>query len=76
MGIFKEECYGLQCDNCGEIYESIEGNTIFPDRYALYNDIQRVDKGWKKIDGKWYCPDCVNELFIQDEETGEYKLKE
>ena len=76
MGIFKEECYGLQCDNCNEVYANRYTDfSIFVDIPSLIGDIQGYDSGWQKINGKWYCPDCVEKLFIQDELTGEYKSK-
>ena len=70
-------CCELRCDKCGELYVNPDtGFAIFPDESALNDDIQGADRLWQNIDGKWYCPDCVDKLFIQDEETGEYRHKD
>ena len=31
---------------------------------------------WKEIDGKWYCPDCVERFFEYDWDNDTYVRKE
>ena len=75
MGIFEERCFGVECDNCGEVHEeSVTGFRIFVDECAATDGA--YEDGWKEIDGNWYCPECIEKLFVYDEETDEYKRKE
>lgn len=74
MGLFKEEMVGCQCDGCGDNYLSYEGYSMFVDEQILFENVG--EDGWQKINGKWYCPECVNNLFDYDEETEVYTLKE
>ena len=34
-------------------------------------DIARESE-WEEIDGKWYCPECFERLFVLDEENDVY----
>lgn len=73
MGIFKDVCYGVQCDGCKEVHVSnCLGFSIFVDEYQATNSAD--DDDWKQINGKWYCPECVKEMFKYNEETDEYEL--
>lgn len=52
----KVECIIITCDNCGEIYESIAGYTIFPDIDS--SDVR--DNGWyvEEDHKRHYCEGC------------------
>ena len=62
--IQKVEMYQAVCDRCGRKF----GNE-FTDDMARYM-AKMCD--WQEIDGKLYCPNCVE----WDEETDSYKPKE
>ena len=62
--IQKVEMYRAVCDGCGRIVES-----RISEKYIL--SIVKDFGGWREIDGKLYCPDCVE----YDEETDSYKPK-
>lgn len=67
--------YGMSCDGCNEPI----GNE---DYYALVMPTERdiIDEArnqeWQKIDGKWYCPSCVERLFKYDEDKDIWTKKE
>ena len=61
--IQKAEMYRAVCDGCGRKLGS-----EFNEYIALYL-AKMCD--WQEIDGKLYCPDCVE----YDEETKSYKPK-
>lgn len=71
--IVEEKCYGYECDGCGKLLENFEGVSFYVDKDTLEGNMD--DEEWTEINGKWYCPECVEKLFVEDEETGEYKLK-
>ena len=62
--IEKVEMYRAVCDGCGSKhgYEFSEGMAMYMAKMC----------DWEEIDGKLYCPDCVE----WDEETKSYKPKE
>ena len=66
MALYEEKCFGCTCDECKEHYENIAGFTIFCDEYELRGDLSEDD--WREVDGKWYCPDCFEKLFDEDED--------
>ena len=71
MGIFKEECYGVQCDWCNEVHiGTYTGYSVFVDECSATESAYEDD--WKEIDGKWYCPECVEKLFHYDEGLDKY----
>ena len=74
MGYFSETMFGYECDGCKEIFYDYYEHNVFPDKISLVDRMN--DSEWEKINGKWYCPDCVKKLFDQDEDTGEYHLKQ
>ena len=69
--IQKVEMYQAVCDRCGLIhYDSVLKASKFKNESealgsAIYNK-------WREIDGKLYCPCCVE----YDKETHSYKPKE
>ena len=50
--------YGLQCDRCGDDYESGE-YTYFSDKGDVLDSA--IDNDWQEIDGRHYCPCCYEE---------------
>lgn len=64
--IQKVEMYQAVCDGCGKRIRPQDEN---PNDVLL---LVTALHGWKKIDGKLYCPNCVE----WDEETDSYKPKE
>ena len=71
--VIKYVVYGYECDGCKEIFEDYYEQSFTADTIDLKERMN--DSEWREINGKWYCPECVEKLFTQDEETGEYKLK-
>lgn len=52
---FKEECVGVQCDNCRTVYEQKHtGYCMFVD----YENLHPEDDDWHVEDGKHFCPSC------------------
>ena len=52
---FKEECVGVQCDNCGTVYEqNFTGYCMFAD----YENLHPEEDGWYVDEGKHYCREC------------------
>ena len=63
--IQKVEMYQAVCDGCGyEFYETCPTENDAIDGVVFYEN-------WQEINGKLYCPDCVE----YDEETKSYKPK-
>jgi hypothetical protein len=59
---FTQECVGVQCDNCGEIYEDANGFTVQYDKFNLHPE----EDEWH-VDGDiHYCPKCHH---IDDEDN-------
>lgn len=74
MGVFSETCYGVQCDGCKEVHiGECSGFSIFPDESQATESAYSDD--WIQINDKWYCPECVKNLFDYNEETDEYEAK-
>lgn len=67
--IQKVEMYQAVCDRCGAILDERDCYAYESPESARY---VALESGWMEIDGKLYCPDCVE----HDEETDNYKLKE
>ena len=63
--IRKVEMYQAVCDGCGGKRTPCKSA-----ERALF--VASVIRGWNEIDGKLYCPDCVE----YDEEIKSYKPKE
>ena len=63
--IQKVEMYQAVCDGCGKCDEA-----VLKDPYEVKLIAIRW-REWEEIDGKLYCPDCVE----YDEETDSYKPK-
>lgn len=74
MSIFEDKWYGVGCDQCGEIYEDARGHFVFVEAYMATDRARK--EGWREIDGKWYCPKCVEKLFTYNEKTDKYERKE
>ena len=71
MGIFKQDSYGVTCDGCGETHEdSCMGYVIWGDQDQATDSAYEDD--WEEIDGKWYCPECIEKLFHYDEKLDKY----
>ena len=70
--IQKVEMYQAVCDGCGRELEDKKGFFTLnakTEKEAIYLATLAFD--WLIIDGKLYCPDCVE----YDEETDSYKPK-
>ena len=49
----------LYCDGCDDLFETGEGYTAFSgdkDGSEILSDA--LDSGWKRFNGKHYCPNC------------------
>lgn len=67
MGINKVKVYTMTCDKCGKgLYP--------PDDMVYHKDIESLEyvaneSQWYQVigrwKGRWYCPDCLNDLFKQ-----------
>lgn len=51
--------YGLQCDRCGETYESSGEYSYYTDKGDVLDAAS--DDGWEQIDGRHYCPGCYED---------------
>lgn len=51
--------YGLQCDRCGEDYESSGEYSYYSDRSDVWDAAS--DDCWANIDGRHYCPNCYED---------------
>jgi uncharacterized protein (UPF0212 family) len=56
MTITKQTHYGIECDECGEEYDSA---IFYSDDACVLLDA--IDEGWKLDNGKHYCPKCQEE---------------
>lgn len=71
--IRKVEMYQAVCDGCGKSYVNEDlGYCAWVDAESARENALESDTGWQEIDGKIYCPDCVE----FDNEIDDYKLKE
>lgn len=71
--IRKVEMYQTVCDGCGKSYVNEDlGYCAWVDAESARENALESDTGWQEIDGKIYCPDCVE----FDNEIDDYKLKE
>ena len=52
--IEKIDCIIIKCNNCGDVYEHVEGWTIF----ASKTDVNPEEDDWYVEDDTHYCPDC------------------
>lgn len=69
--IQKVEMYQAVCDGCGKSHvNEYLGYVAWADEWSAKNDAK--ESGWQEIEGKLYCPDCVE----YEEETDSYKPKE
>jgi hypothetical protein len=53
MPLFSGRFVTLECDGCGSA-ETSYGRGMTQREFARLNR----GAGWRKIRGKWYCPDC------------------
>ena len=51
--------YGLQCDRCGEDYESSGDYSYYTDKGDVMDAAD--SDGWVQIDGRHYCPCCYED---------------
>lgn len=58
--LLKKEIFGYKCDGCQLRFQDYFGDIVFDDVDKMERMMERQD--WKKIDNKWYCPDCLNKL--------------
>ena len=71
--IRKIEMYQAVCDRCGKSYVNEDlGYCAWVDVESARENALESDTGWQEIDGRIYCPDCIE----FDEEIDDYKLKE
>lgn len=69
--IQKVEMYQAVCDGCGGIhFSTLSHRSIFESPDSAMRSARLY--GWRKINGKFYCSNCVE----YDEETDSYKPKE
>ena len=69
--------YQAVCDGCGDIFgyyatvrdKNVKREFVFRDEQSAHRSAKEWE--WLEIDGKLYCPDCVE----YDEETDSYKPK-
>lgn len=68
--IEKVEMYQAVCDGCGKsYYDDFNGFVAWSDEVTAQD--AATEDGWQEIDGKLYCPDCVE----YDEELYDYVVK-
>ena len=68
--IRKVEMHQAVCDGCGKSHvDELNGYVAWTEEWSAQNNAE--ESGWQEIDGKLYCPDCVE----YDEETDSYKPK-
>ena len=66
--------YQMVCDGCGTIHE-YDGMIVHFD-FEHQAAFSAIESDWKIINGKWYCPDCVERLFEYDWDNDTYVRKE
>lgn len=70
--IEKVEMYQAVCDRCGEsYYDEFNGFVAWSDKCTA-KDAAINGGEWHEIDGKLYCPNCIE----YDNEIDDYKPKE
>ena len=68
--IIPVEMYQCVCDGCGKGYvDEFNGYGAWGDESTAREEA--LEGGWHEIDGKFYCPGCVE----WNEETDDYVLK-
>lgn len=68
--IEKVEMYQAVCDGCGKsYYDDFNGFVAWSDESTAKN--AATEDGWQEIDGKLYCPDCME----YDERLEDYVVK-
>ena len=71
--IKKVEMYQAVCDGCGlKLRHPHWGLVLLPTSSYDMFESRILNEGWKEIDGKHYCPDCV----VWDREKRRYIAKE
>lgn len=70
--IQKSTMYQAVCDGCKRILE----NKVFEEYDSVFDTeddalYAAIENGWQEIDGKLYCPSCIE----YDEDTDGYKPK-
>ncbi len=69
--IEKVEMYQAVCDRCGKsYYDEFNGFVAWSDESTARN--AATENGWSEMNGKLYCPDCME----YDEELEDYVVKE
>ena len=66
--------YQMVCDGCGAFHEY--GGMIVHFEFEHEAEFSAKESDWKNIDGKWYCPDCVERFFEYDWDNDTYVRKE
>jgi len=57
MGIKQRPFYFLFCDSCKVCLE--ENNLILvEEKIGQLQEIAKDEYGWKRVKGRWLCPDC------------------
>ena len=51
-------CYMLECDCCGEAFNDGDCEHLMCDSEHALKEAAMIE-GWRLIDGKWHCPECV-----------------
>lgn len=68
--IIPVEMYQCVCDGCGKsYYDDFNGFVAWSDEITAQN--AATENGWHEIDGRHYCPDCVE----YDEELDDWVPK-
>lgn len=69
--IRKLTMYQAVCDRCGSIFMNGKSGSPIAFEDEEWLRAYCSERDWQEIDGKLYCPNCVE----YDEETDEYKPK-
>lgn len=48
---------GYKCDGCEREFEDFDGSNLFENKSDMFKSMK--DEGWRNIDNKWYCPECI-----------------
>lgn len=66
--------YQMVCDGCG-VFHEYDGMIVHFE-FEHQAEFSAKESDWKNIDGKWYCPDCVERFFEYDWDNDTYVRKE
>ena len=65
--------YKVVCDECSQTLDYDGDYMIYESEYEAEQNAKESE--WEEIDGKWYCADCIDRLFVYDWDNDSFVRK-